>query len=143
MLRTLLFCGMVFASASSQAFINPGPSSPITKVQGADLFCSYQNTSGAISIDVNQGSERVWWGESGQPEALQLSILSFDRLRCLKCYRIQAQLLLMGEAFNVDLLSYNHTYASGEPTRTLLNVNVTNTKTGESQSLKMDCGPLF
>lgn len=143
MMRSIAIFFLLLGSYSSQAFINPGPSSPITTIRGANLFCTENTTPSLVSIDADLGSERVWWGDISQPQAFQLTVTSFDRMRCPKCYRIRAQLLVMGQTFNLSMHSYNHTYASGEPTRTLLKVDMTEASTGESQSITLDCGPLF
>lgn len=71
------------------ALAQPGT---ITPIEDPSLVC--QGDIGVVSINADQ--ERVWHGEPGQSDGMELEILQFDRFRCPNAYDIQAKLIFFG-----------------------------------------------
>lgn len=71
------------------ALAQPGT---ITPIENPNLVCS--GDIGVVSI--NDEQERVWHGEPGQSDGMELEILQFDRFRCPNAYDIQAKLIFFG-----------------------------------------------
>lgn len=72
----------------------------ITPIEGANLICVYGD-GGMIAI--NATDERVWQGDPGDTEALELQVVQFNRFRCPNAYDIQAKLIVFGEEADVRL----------------------------------------
>ena len=89
----------VFVMFSGSAMAMAGDFTPIT---GANLVCNFGD-SGMIAI--NASEERVWQGNPGDEEGLELQVIRFDRFRCPNAYDIQAKLVVFGEEAEVRLVT--------------------------------------
>ncbi|MCB0419512.1 MAG: hypothetical protein KDD61_00850 [Bdellovibrionales bacterium] len=129
----------LFITFSATAFINI-PMSPETPIQGADLICSYPNSTGIIAIDANPNSERVWWGDQGARTGLQMTLVSFERLRCINCYKVVAQLYAGDQMLSFAFQTY-HQFVSATEGRVLMHGTLSDSN-GNSRTMQLDCGPL-
>ena len=85
------------AALGAGAVATPGD---ITPIEGANLVCVYGD-GGMVAI--NAKDERVWQGDPGDEEALELLVVQFNRFRCPNAYDIQAKLIVFGEEADVHL----------------------------------------
>lgn len=74
-------------------------SSPITSVQSAQLWCG--DRGGGFYLDLKK--KKVWQGEAGDSEAMELDVQKFELLECTLCFAIQAALHFYGETVVWDL----------------------------------------
>ena len=115
-----VFCMGLLSLCFSAAAI-PGT---VTPIEDPSLVCS--GDIGVISI--SDQHERVWHGEPGQSDGMELEVLSFDRMRCPHAYDIQAKLIFFGTKADARLTTTSCGFESVQ-----LEYNI------QGQKYNMDC----
>lgn len=103
--RFFLAASVLAMSSVAQAFITlprePGDS-PVTKIQDPGLVCEAQGVMYAINYQT-EGQERVWQGDPGDTEGLELHVAKFVRLSSPVSYNITAYLQVGGERIRIEM----------------------------------------
>lgn len=73
--------------------------SPMTPIVGADLYCEQEG--GMFAFDLENGKEKIWRGDPGVSDGLQLTVTSFERHRCPGCYSANATLTFFGQTIEL------------------------------------------
>lgn len=80
LISILLFSGQAFSQLDVE----------LSKITGADLICDQPGAM--FAFDFERGSQRVWQGDPGETEGIELSDVKVQVYRCPYCYDVNATL---------------------------------------------------
>ncbi len=106
--------------------------SPLSKIENANISCKDSNALYAIDTH----GKRVWQGDPGMDEGLELKVTQFKTLKCPGCYDIEAKLEFLGETQELKLVLRG---AAGSFTKSDLSVEAKQENGKMEEMLKLPC----
>ena len=86
-------------AARAEIVGSEGDSSPLSKIENADLIC--KDGGGLYAFDTK--GKRVWQGDPGMDEGIELKVSSFRTLKCPGCFDVEAKLDFLGQSQELKL----------------------------------------